>query len=157
MRMIRKVGEDKKADWPGHLAEIVHAYNATCSAMTGYSPHYLMFGQRPRLPVNLYFPTFRSTEDPTRGTSTTHVDEYMATVHNQLQSSLQEAQAQSTAEAQRQKWYYDQKIGAVDLKPGNLVLVKADTFKGKRNIKDRWEDEPHKVVHQIMIDILHLK
>ena len=29
MRMIRKLGEDKKADWPGHLPEIVHAYNAS--------------------------------------------------------------------------------------------------------------------------------
>ena len=29
MQMIRKLGEDKKADWPGHLAEIVQAYNAT--------------------------------------------------------------------------------------------------------------------------------
>ena len=29
MQMIGKLGEDKKADWPGHLAEIVHAYNAT--------------------------------------------------------------------------------------------------------------------------------
>ena len=44
MRMIRKLGEDKKADWLSHLAEIVHTYNATCSAVTGYSPHYLMFG-----------------------------------------------------------------------------------------------------------------
>ena len=43
MCMIRKLGEDKKADWPSHLAEIVHAYNATQSAVTGYSPHYLMF------------------------------------------------------------------------------------------------------------------
>ena len=44
MHMIGKLGEDKKADWPSHLAEIVHAYNATQSAVTGYSPHYLMFG-----------------------------------------------------------------------------------------------------------------
>ena len=44
IRMIGKLGEDKKANWPEHLAEIVHTYNATCSAMTGYSPHYLMFG-----------------------------------------------------------------------------------------------------------------
>ena len=29
MQMIRKLGEDEKADWSGHLAEIVHAYNAT--------------------------------------------------------------------------------------------------------------------------------
>ena len=43
MKMIGRLGEAKKADWPGHLAEIVHAYNATCSTMTGYIPHYLMF------------------------------------------------------------------------------------------------------------------
>ena len=44
MCMIGKLGEDKKADSPSHLAEIVHAYNATRSTVTGYSPHYLMFG-----------------------------------------------------------------------------------------------------------------
>ena len=43
MRMIGKLGKDKKANWPGHLAEIVHAYNATCSAVIRYSLHYLMF------------------------------------------------------------------------------------------------------------------
>ena len=57
------------------------------------------------------------------------------------------------AEAQRQKQYCDWKIGAVGLKPGNLILVKADTFQGKRKIKDRWEDKPHKVVDQITTDI----
>ena len=68
-------------------------------------------------------------------------------------AALQEAKAQSTAEAQRQKQYYDQKIGAIDLKPGDLVLVKADTFQGKRKVKDRWEDKPHEVVHQITTDV----
>ena len=43
-------------------------------------------------------------------------------------------------------WYYDQKTGTMDLKPGNLVLVKADAFKGKRKIRDRWEDEASEVV-----------
>ena len=57
------------------------------------------------------------------------------------------------AEAQRQKWYYDRKIDAMDLKPGNLLLVKADAFQGKRKIEDQWEDEPHEVVHQIMQQI----
>ena len=30
---------------------------------------------------------------------------------------------------------------------------KVDDFQGKRKIKDRWEDKPHEVVHQIMTDI----
>ena len=29
MHMIWKLGEDRKTNWPSHLAEIVHAYNAT--------------------------------------------------------------------------------------------------------------------------------
>ena len=44
-------------------------------------------------------------------------------------------------------------IGAVNLKPGELVLVKADAFKGKRKIKDRWEEDTWEVVHQIMTDV----
>ena len=68
--------------------------------------------------------------------------------------SSEKCKAQSMAEAQRQKWYNNQKIGTMDLKPGDLVLVKADAFQGKRKIKDRWEDKHHEVVHQIVTDIL---
>ena len=88
-----------------------------------------------------------------RGTSAKCVDEHVATVHDWLGATVQEAQAQSMAEAQWQKQYYDWKIGAMDLKPGYLVLVKADTYQGKRKIKDMWEDTPHKVVQQVMTDI----
>ena len=66
MCMIGKLGEDKKANWPSHLAEIVHAYNSTWSAVTRYSPHYLMFGQWPRLPVDFIFPTIGSNKASTR-------------------------------------------------------------------------------------------
>ena len=79
--------------------------------------------------------------------------EYVDTVHDQLRAALWEAQAQSMAEAQWQKQYYDWKIGTVDLKCGDLVLVKADAFKGKGKIWDRWEDEACEVVHQIVTDV----
>ena len=82
MHMIGKLGEDKKADWPSHLAEIAHAYNATRSAVTGYSPHYLMFGRWPRLPVNFVFCTIGSSEAPTREASTRKVDTYVASVRD---------------------------------------------------------------------------
>ena len=80
MRMIGKLDKDIKADWLGHLAEIAHAYNATHSAVTRYSLHYLMFEQRLRLPVNFYFLTFRSTEAPMREASAKCVDKYVASV-----------------------------------------------------------------------------
>ena len=44
-RMIRKLAADKKAQWEQHLPELLQAYNSTQSAVTGYTPHYLMFGR----------------------------------------------------------------------------------------------------------------
>ena len=39
------------------------------------------------------------------------------------------------------------------MEPGDLVLVKADAFKGKRKIKDRWEEDTWEVVHHITTDV----
>ena len=88
-----------------------------------------------------------------REASARSVDVYVASVRDSMRSALWEPQAQSTAEACLQKWYYNRKIGAVNLKPGDLILVKADSWKGKRKIKDRWEEETWEVVHQIVADI----
>ena len=153
MHMIGKLGEDKKADWPSHLAEIVHAYNATRSTVTEYSPHYLMFGQQPRLPVDFVFPTVGSCEAPMREASARKMDTYIASVRDRLRITLREAQAQLTTEAHQQKWYYDKKVGTVNLKPGNLVLVRVDAWKGKRKIKDRWDEETWEVSQQIVTDV----
>ena len=80
-----------------------------------------------------------------REASARKVDTYIASVRDQLRSTLREAQAQLTTEAHRQKRYYNRKVGTVNLKPGNLVLVKADAWKGKRKIKDRWDEETWEV------------
>ena len=59
IRMIGKLGEDEKARWSEHLPELLSAYNTTRSAVTGYSPYYLLFGRQPRIPVDFQFPTHR--------------------------------------------------------------------------------------------------
>ena len=41
IRMIGKLDEDKRCDWPTHLGSVIHTYNATRSLVTGFSPHYL--------------------------------------------------------------------------------------------------------------------
>ena len=46
-----------------------------------------------------------------------------------------------------------QKKRCSELETWHLVLVKADVFKGKRNIKDRWEEDMWEVVCQIMTDV----
>ena len=81
-----------------------------------------------------------------REASARSVDVYVASVRDRLRSTLSEVQAQSTTEPCRQKQYYNRKIGTVHLKPGDLVLVKADAWKGKRKIKDRWYEDTWEVV-----------
>ena len=92
-----------------------------------------------------------------REDSAKHVVVYIASVWDRLRTSQWEVEAQSTAEACQQKWYYDRKIGTVNLKPVNLILVKADAWKGKRKIKDRWEEETWEVMHQIVTDVSSYK
>ena len=55
--LIGKLDEDKKACWSRHLPELLMAYNSTCSVVTGYSPHFLLFDRRLRIPVDYLFPT----------------------------------------------------------------------------------------------------
>ena len=55
--MIGKLNPEKHQKWPEHVGSVLIAYNATRSQVTGYSPYFLMFGRRPRLPVDLLFPT----------------------------------------------------------------------------------------------------
>ena len=50
-------------------------------------------------------------------------------------------------EAQRQKWLYDCKVGAIELRPGDHVLVRLDAFRGqRRKLKNQWGDDLHTVV-----------
>ena len=139
--MIAKMDPEKRAKWPLHLGPILITYNATRSLITGYSPYFLMFGCRPRLPVNLLFLTVRRDEN----SRTT--DEYVMSLYDKLKSALASARDTALLEAQRQKWLYDHKAGAVELHPGDKVLVKLDAFRGqRRKLKNRWRDALYTVV-----------
>ena len=58
-------------------------------------------------------------------------------------------EAQSTSEAERQKQYYDGRANAISLETGDLVLAIADAYRGRRKVKDQWEEEPYEVEHQV--------
>ena len=65
IRMVGKLDPKCKHRWPDHISSICHAYNVTRSQVTGYSPHFLMFGRRPHLPIDLLFSTVR--QDTVKG------------------------------------------------------------------------------------------
>ena len=134
IRMIGKLEEDKKACWSEHLPELLMAYNATHSTVTGYSPYYLLFGRRPRIPVDYLFPTLHDSPHQTK------MEVSVAAMQKRLKEALAVARCLTFEEVAKQCCYYDRKAGAVALQPGHVVMVHTDDFVGKRKVKDQWED-----------------
>ena len=128
--MIGKLEEDRKACWSKHLPELLLAYNATCSTVTGYSPYYLLFGRRPRIPVDYLFPTLRDSSHQTK------MEVSVVAMQKRLKEAFTVARCLTSEEVARQCRYYDREAGAVALQPGDIVMVCTDGFVGKRKVKD---------------------
>ena len=134
IRMIGKLEEDKKARWSEHLPEMLSAYNGTRSAVTGYSPYFLLFGRKSRMPVDCLFPTLHDSPHQAK------MEVSVAAMQKSLKEAFTVARHLASQEAARQRRYYDCKAGAVALQPGDVVMVCTNGFVGKRKVKDRWED-----------------
>ena len=134
LRTIGKLEEDRKACWSKHLLELLLAYNATCSAVMGYSPYYLLFSRRPRIPVDYLFPTLCDSPHQTK------MEVSVAAMQKRLKEAFTVARHLTSEEVARQCRYYDRKVGAVALQPGDVVMVSTNGFVGKQKVKDCWED-----------------
>ena len=102
--------------------------------MTGYSPYYLLFGRRPRIPVDYLFPTLRDSPHQTK------MEVSVVAMQKRLKEAFAVARHLTSEEVAKQCRYYDRKAGAVALQPGDVVMVHTDGFVGKRKVKNQWED-----------------
>ena len=132
--MIGKLEQDKKAHWSEHLPEMLSAYNGTRSAVTGYSPYFLLFGRKARMPVDYLFPTLHDSPHQTK------MEVSVMAMQKRLKEAFAVARHLTSQEAAKQRRYYDRKAGAVALQPGDVVMVHTDGFVGKWKVKDQWED-----------------
>ena len=130
IHMIGKLDEEKKARWSEYLPELLLSYNSTPSAVTGYSSLFLLFGRRPRIPVDYQFPTIR---DPPHKAK---LEESVADLQKRLKEAFEMARHLTSEEAVKQQCYYNHKARAVALQPGDVVMVRTDRFVGKRKVKD---------------------
>ena len=134
IHMIGKLEQDKKAHWSEHLPEMLSAYNGTRSVVTGYSPYFLLFGRKARMPVDYLFPTLHDLPHQTK------MEVSVAAMQKRLKEAFAVARHFTSQEAAKQRGYYDHKAGAVALQPGDVVMVHTDGFVGKQKVKDWWED-----------------
>ena len=115
IHMIGKLEQDKKACWSEHLLEMLAAYNGTHSVMTGYSPYFILFGRKARMPVDYLFPTLHDSPHQTK------MEVSIAAMQERLKEAFVVARHLTSQEAAKQWRYYDRKAGAVALQPGDLL------------------------------------
>ena len=113
IRMIGKLEQDKKACWSEHLPEMLSAYNGTSSAVTGYSPYFLLFGRKARMPVDYLFPTLRDSPHQTK----TEVS--VVAMQKKLKEAFAVARHLTSQEAAKQWGYY----ARLELLPYSLEML----------------------------------
>ncbi len=107
---------------------------------TGYSPYELMFGRQAKLPLDLVFGINPPGERPR-----TH-SEYVKKLLEHLQESYELAAENSRKMSEKNKARFDLKVRAAELMPGDRVLVRNLSVRGKHKLADRWEKMVHTVV-----------
>ena len=134
--LLRTLPPEQKSKWPQYLLELVQAYNNTPHASTGFSPHFLLFGQEPQLPVDhLLGRTTTSAVGPTDWVRQHRLR--LQASHARALKHLQEA----AAERRKQT---DQKAADHPLHVGILVYLRYRVL-GRSKIQDRWRPELHVV------------
>lgn len=147
--MLGTLQLDQKPDWKKYLPTLVFAYNSTKHETTKFTPYELMFGRKPRLPIDFLF------ETPTNESSSDLADPktYVEELKQRIKSTQEAVKKISDQARSKQKHYYDRKAKAAQIKVGDTVLVRILAFEGKHKIEDKFEKEACKIIGQPNPDI----
>ena len=136
LNMLGTLTPEQKKDWKNHVSAMVHAYNCTKNAATGFSPYYLLFGREPRLSVDVEFGLQRGSQRGPLGESN-----YVSQLRRRLKFAHNKAKPVASKQQARHKGLYDRKCRGATLDVGDLVLVKQTAWKGRHKIQDHWEED----------------
>ncbi len=121
----------------------MHAYNCTKYEVTGFTPYELMFGRKPRLPVDLTFGL--PVEKPVHEAHSKYVQNLKA----RLEESYRIATLNASKSAMRNKDRFDKRVKESTLEVGDKVLVRNVRIRGKHKLAERWEPSIHIVVERV--------
>ncbi len=139
--MLRTLPETQKSKWKDHLPKMVHAYNCTRHESTGFSPFYLLFGRQPRLPIDLILNL------ESESCESANYKTYVKNWKEAMSEAYEIANEKCAQNRTRGKQYYDRRIRSSELRPGDRVLVRNLSKRGKPcKLRSHWEEEIHVVV-----------
>ena len=148
LNMLGTLEEGQKKDWKKYVPSLVYAYNCTKHETTKVSPFELMFGRKPKLPIDSAF------QSPMEGSySSNDTKKYLEDLRDRIQTT-QNIVKKYTKKAQvKQKEQFDKRAKASKIVVGDRVLVKILAFDGKHKISDKFEEDVYTVVEQPRPDI----
>ena len=142
LSMLATCVADRPEEWEGYIRKVCMAYNTSTHATTGFTPFYLMFGRKARIPVDLMY----GTAEP----ECLDYTEYAAKLQESLSEAYSIARKQSAGKQERQAEIYNKKVHGKPHKVGALVwLLNPHVARGKSKKLHRSWTGPYKVVKQL--------
>ena len=146
--MLGTLDTEKKVNWKKYIPSLVYAYNCTKHESTKFAPFELMFGRKPKLPIDSMFANTYITSTASKNTK-----DYIHDLKNRMQDTQRVVKEHSDKARMKQKVQFDKKAKASKLSLGDKVLVKILAFEGKHKIADKFEEDVYEVIEQQRPDI----
>lgn len=132
--LLRTLPPEKKRRWPEYLPELVYAYNVTPHS-TGYSPYYLLFGVKPRLPVDALLG---------RECVSDNKQDWLSVHQERLRQAHERAREYSEQKAAERIALQHDKVYCPPVDNGQLVYLRHRPL-SRHKIQDAWSPTVYKV------------
>ena len=142
--MLKTLEETRKKSWQDHVQKLVYTYNCIKHSTTGYAPYFFLFGQKPRLPVDLILePSCKTTHQ----THSKFVDDWK----NQIGQAYQIAATNSSCRKHKDIARHDNKVPLTAvLEKGDRVLIRNLSERGGTGkMRSCSEDKVHLVIENL--------
>lgn len=137
--LLRTLPPEQKCRWPDYVSPLVFNYNTTTHQSTGESPHFLMFGQEPCLPVDFLL---GHVPEPEAGTVCDWVKEH----RRRLQVGFDCAKERMETAAMHRRDRHNQKVLSAPLDINQTVYLRDLSIRGRHKIQDAWSPTLYQVV-----------
>ena len=143
LNMMRTLPEHKKRRWPEEVNLLLFAYNSTKHTSTNHTPHFLMFGREPHLPLDIVLGRL-----PKAATKVTSYREYAENWEARMTSAYRTARESSTKSKKYAEKKWQERLTASELLPGDKVLIRNTEKGGPGKLRPQYRPEIYEVLEK---------
>jgi hypothetical protein len=144
-RMLASFVNKKQDNWDGLLLMLTFAYNSATHRAMGHTPFEVLYGRKPRIPLDLMIDSLK--DEPANATRTTTsdliqlTDRWVVDLEFNLKEIFERVKKSRDVAMAKAKIYYDRKARPGEYKVGELVLVDLKQVKKgqSKKLANRWQ------------------